>query len=59
MSSIIERMHSDISDTAWKQLDMSSGLEIRNKIWRDHFIVIATKIEDQILNQVHEDLEDA
>lgn len=59
MSSIIERMHSDISDTAWKQTAMSSGFEVRNKIWRDHFVVINTKIEDQILNQVHEDLEDA
>jgi len=53
----IERMHSDVSDTAWKQTAMSSGLEVRNKIWHNHFVVIATKIEDQVLNQVYEDLE--
>jgi hypothetical protein len=53
----IERMHSDVSDTAWKQTAMSSGLEVRNKIWHEHFNVIATKIEDQVLNQVYEDLE--
>jgi hypothetical protein len=53
----IDRMHSDVSDTAWKQTAMSSGLEVRNKIWHNHFVVIATKIEDQILNQVYEDLE--
>jgi hypothetical protein len=28
-----------------------------NKIWHDHFIVIATKIEDHVLNQVYEDLD--
>jgi hypothetical protein len=53
----IERMHSDVSNAVWKQTAMSSGLEVRNKIWLDHFIVIATKIEDQVLNQVYEDLE--
>jgi len=55
----IERMHTDISDTAWKQTAMSSGLEVRNKIWHNHFVVIKARIEDYMVSQVYEDLENA
>ena len=59
MSRIVERIHTDTSDTAWKQTAMSSGLEVRNRIWHDHFVVIEAKLEDHVLNQIYEDLEDA
>jgi len=55
----IERMHIAVSDTAWKQTAMLSGLEVRNKIWHNHFVVIKVKIEDHVLHQVYEDLENA
>jgi len=55
----IERMHTDISDTAWKQTAMSSGLEVRNKIWHNHFVVIEARIEDYMVSQIYEDLENA
>jgi len=59
MSRIVERIHTDTSDTAWKQTAMSSGLEVRNKIWLNHFVVIEAIIEDYMISQVWEDLDDA
>ena len=57
MSRIVERIHTDTSDAAWKQTAMSSGLEVRNKIWLNHFVVIEARIEDYMVSQVYEDLE--
>jgi hypothetical protein len=59
MSRIVERIHTDTSDTAWKQTAMLSGLEVRNRIWHNHFVVIEAKLEDHVLNQIYEDLENA
>jgi hypothetical protein len=59
MSRIVERIHTDTSDTAWKQTAMLSGLEVRNKIWLNNFVVIEARIEDYMVSQVYEDLENA
>jgi hypothetical protein len=57
MSRIVERIHTDVSDAAWKQTAMSSGLEVCNKIWLNHFVIIKARIEDCMVSQVYEDLE--
>ena len=59
MSRIVERIHTDTSDAAWKQTAMLSGLEVRDKIWLNHFVVIEARIEDYMVSQVYEDLDNA
>jgi hypothetical protein len=60
MSRIVERIHTDVSNAAWKQTAMSMiGLEVRNKFWLNHFVVIEARIEDYMVSQVYEDLENA
>jgi len=60
MSRIVERIHTDVSNAVWKQTAMSMiGLEVRNKFWLEHFVVIEVeaRIEDYMVSQVYEDLE--
>jgi hypothetical protein len=59
MSRIVERIHTDVSNAVRKQTAMSSGLEVSNKIWLEHFVVFETRIEDYMVSQVYEDLENA
>jgi hypothetical protein len=60
MSRIVERIHTDTSDAAWKQTAMTMiGLEVRDNIWLEHFVVIEARIEDYMVSQVYEDLDNA